>query len=76
MSAGKSCCSGLACIYLLPQINRRYFWEGNIRGCKKITLAYSKIKANFFKSWAVVVVISYYSIAALLPGLMCLGRML
>ena len=76
MSAGKRRCSGFACIYLLPKINRRYFWEANIRGCKKMTLAYSKIKASFFKSWAVVVVISHYSIAVLLPGLMCPGCML
>lgn len=71
MSAGKSHCSGLACIYLLPQTNRRCFWEMNIRGCKKMTLAWLNIltKASFFKCWAMVTGILYYSFAAPLPEL-------
>lgn len=57
VSAGRSRCSGLACVYLLPQINRRYFWEVSIRGCRTMTLARSKIKVSFFESWAAVAVV-------------------
>lgn len=34
------------------------------------------IKASFFKNWAMVMGISYYSIAAPLPELMCPGGIL
>lgn len=50
----------------------------NIRGCKKMTLAWLNllIKASFFKSGATVMDILYYSFAASLPELLCPGCML
>lgn len=64
-------------LYLVAAQNQQKVFLGSKhQGVQENVIGLYKIKTSFFESWAVVVVISYYSIAALLPGLMCPGCVL